>query len=298
MGTDGTILFADVCRSTRLTELVGDGRARALISGVLDELVAITRARGGRLIKTIGDEVLSLFPRADEGLRASAEMHRAVSGRRPVPDFTMKLRIGLHRGQILERDGDVFGDVVNVAARLTALAAADQVLTTHDTVEGLDAAEFRWRSLGDHGVRGRERPLQLCEFLWHTDTASLTTHAPRHSQRKPPDLMCRVGDKIVIVRSDRVDPITVGRGAECDFVLLGSSVSRTHAQISQRGGLFFIEDQSTNGTYVRPKGAEEIFVHLEKILLQGEGTIGLGKPISSTGGIEIEYLTVYSEDEP
>jgi len=297
MGTDGTILFADLCRSTRLTEVLGDASARTLIAGLLEELSAITRDCGGRPIKTIGDEVLSLFPTAEQGLRASAQMHLKLSGRRPVPDFAIQLRIGVHRGSVIEKDGDVFGDVVNVASRLTTLAAADQVLTSYETVGDVDAREFRWRSLGDHQVRGRQGALQLCELLWHADTGSLTTQAPRPTPRRPPDLMCSVGDKIVIVRSDRVDPITIGRGAECDFMLLGSSVSRTHARILQRGGLFFVEDQSTNGTFVKPTGAEEIFVHREKVLLQGEGVIGLGKPVNNAGGVEIAYRTVHSETE-
>lgn len=297
MGTDGTVLFADVCRSTQLTELVGDAEARALIGGVLDDLAAITERAGGRLVKTIGDEVMSVFPGAVQGLRASAEMHRAVSGRRPVPEFTMRLRIGVHQGPILEKDGDVFGDVVNVASRLTSLAAADQVLTTRETVQSVSADEFRWRSLGEHRVRGREGALQLCEFLWHADTISLTTQAPRPSERRVPNLLCRVGAKMLIIRHDRVDPVTLGRGSECDFVLLGSSVSRTHARIFQRGGLFFVEDQSTNGTFVKPAGAEEIFVHREKVLLQGEGVIGLGRSTSETGGgTEVEYRTTYEAD--
>lgn len=297
MGTEGTVLFADLCKSTRLTEVLGDDHARTLIAGVLADLAAITHACGGRPIKTIGDEIMSIFPRAEDGLRASADMHRTVSGKRPVPDFTMQLRIGLHRGPVIEEGGDVFGDVVNVASRLTSLAAADQVLTTHETVDALDAREFKWRSLGDHHVRGREGPLQLCEFLWQADTSSLTTRAPRTGPPKVPELMCRVGERMVIVRNNRAEPITIGRGAECDFVLLGSSVSRTHARILQRGALFFVEDQSTNGTFVKPAGGEEIFVHREKVLLQGEGTIGLGKPTSTAGGTDIEYRIVYTETQ-
>jgi len=93
------------------------------------------------------------------------------------------------------------------------------------------------------------------------------------------------------LKGDSKDRLSLGRGAECSLVVASSSASRAHADVLSRGGRFYLDDHSTNGTYVRPEGANEIFVHRDQVLLQGRGLIRLGEPIAVQGPLDIEYRT-------
>src|SRR5690349_16501574 len=113
-----TILFADVSGSTKLFELRGDVIARQLIAAVLTALGEVAGRHGGRVIKTIGDEVMCAFPGAVNGLLASTDMQKRVAHDIAFAKENLAIRIGLHHGDALHEDGDVYGDAVNTAARM------------------------------------------------------------------------------------------------------------------------------------------------------------------------------------
>lgn len=115
-----TVLFADICGSTRLFERYGDVRARQIETRVLDALTAETRAHGGEVIKTIGDEIMSRFPDAESAVRAACEMHQALKDDPELAQLNIAVKIGLHHGPVLVEKNDVFGDAVNVAARMVS----------------------------------------------------------------------------------------------------------------------------------------------------------------------------------
>ena len=292
---DRTILFADVCDSTGLTEALGNVASRRHIADILAELSSITEALGGRVVKTIGDEIMTSFESPLDCIAAAVDMQRGVSGKPPVNGIHSRLRIGLHSGPVVLDGGDVFGDVVNVSARVVALAAADQVLTTGDTIERLADGEVPHRSLGVHAVRGRDERLHLHEILWRGETAQMTVVAPKLERGPLPELQIQLGDQSLSLKSDSRQSLSFGRGAECTLVVPSTSASRAHADVASRGGRFYLEDHSTNGTYIRPEGASEIYVHRDQVLLQGSGLIRLGEPISVKGPLDIEYRTVYGD---
>jgi len=293
MEAERTILFADVVDSTGITEALGNVASRSYIAEILDELGTITASVGGTVIKTIGDEIMSAFESPMDGIAAAVDMQRALSARPPIDGIHSRIRIGLHCGPVLLEKGDVFGDVVNVSARIAGLAAAEQVLTTGSTIERLGAGYVPYRSLGVHGVRGRDESLHLCEILWRGETAQMTVVAPKLSAVPRAELEIRVGGAALSLKGDSKDVLSLGRGAECSLVVASSSASRAHADVLSRGGRFYLDDHSTNGTYVRPEGANEIFVHRDQVLLQGSGLIRLGEPITVRGPLDIEYRTRY-----
>ncbi|MDH3424159.1 MAG: adenylate/guanylate cyclase domain-containing protein, partial [Gemmatimonadota bacterium] len=172
------ILFADVCNSTGITEALGDVASRKFIGELLEELTEITEANDGRVVKTIGDEIMSSFERAMDGIAAAVDMQRAMNARPPVAGMKTGIRVGIHFGPVVIEGDDLFGDVVNVSARVVALSAADQVLTTQDAIEAADGP-VPHRSLGVHSVKGREEQLHLCEILWRGETAQMTVVAPK-----------------------------------------------------------------------------------------------------------------------
>lgn len=295
MEADRTILFADICNSTGITEAVGDVESRRHFATILGRLGEITAESRGLVIKTIGDEIMCSFEAAADALSAAVDMQRALSTMPSLGGIPSAVKIGVHSGPVILEGGDVFGDVVNVAARVISLAAAQQVLTTGDTLERADAAEVPHRSLGHHQVRGRDTELHLLEVLWRGETAALTAVAPKLDSLPTPEMHLRLGGQTIPMTSSTNEPVTLGRGAECSVVVASHSASRAHARVMRRGTRFYLEDHSTNGTYVKPEDGAEIFVHRDQVLLQGSGRIRLGEPISVRGPLDIEFETVYRD---
>ena len=134
------VLFADITDSNKLYGTLGDDAARAVVDACLSLVGEVVARFNGRIIKTIGDEAMCAFRRADDAVAAAAEMQTMVEARRPG-NVDLKMHIGLHFGSVLSEDGDVFGDTVNSAAYLCAVAVAGQILTTEVTERNL-TAEF------------------------------------------------------------------------------------------------------------------------------------------------------------
>ncbi len=289
--TNRAILFADVRDSTGITERLGNVESRQLIGALMTDLGVITGAHNGSVIKTIGDEIMSAFGTPLAAASAAIEMQRDLFARPPLEGMRPRVGIGLNAGPVLIEGGDVFGDVVNVASRLVAKAMAGQILTTGATLDGLEEAGIFSRSLGEHLMRGRGEHVHLCEILWRGETAQLTTLAPKIAEVPYGSLELRFADQVVTTTSEEVEPVTLGRGPENSLVVPGTSASREHAKITTRSGRFYLVDHSTNGTYVRQAGDDEIAVHRDEVLLTGSGFIRLGDPLSEEGALDIVFET-------
>jgi class 3 adenylate cyclase len=294
MEAERTVLFADVCDSTGIAEALGNVASRSIISEILAKLRAATESVGGTVIKTIGDEIMSAFESPMDAIASAVDMQRAVSAMRPVNGIQARIRVGLHSGTVLLEGGDLFGDVVNVSARVVNMAAGEQVLTTGTTIGKIADGLVPYRSLGVHGVKGRDESLHLCEVLWRGETAQMTVMAPKLDRMPKAELEVQLGDQMLSLKGDAKTTLSIGRGAECSLVVPSSSASRAHADVLTRGGRFYLDDHSTNGTYVKPEGANEVFVHRDQALLQGSGLIRLGEPISVKGPLDIEYRIRYA----
>jgi adenylate cyclase len=118
-----TILAADVAEYSRLMRADEDGTLAALTAcrAIVDGLIADHR---GRIANTAGDALLAEFPSVADGMSCALAIQAAMATQNaPLSsDQRMRFRIGLHLGDVLMRDGDLFGDAVNIAARLQALA--------------------------------------------------------------------------------------------------------------------------------------------------------------------------------
>lgn len=279
----GCVLFADVSGSTKLYETVGDAAAHAAIDLCVKLFANITEQHRGRVVKTIGDEVMSIFPAPAEAGRAAVDIQLAVAGMAPVEKVRLGVRIGLHHGPVVERDGDVFGDTVNLAARLTEMAARGQIITSLETVEQLDdLRKLDCRKLYAIPVKGKEKDVQICEILW-TDTDDATTlAAPRtRHERAPGTLRVVYRERTIVLPAER-KALVMGRDATADLVVAERMASRTHCEIEQRQDKFFLADRSANGTYLTLGGADEVVLRREESMLRGHGYITLGQPRAST----------------
>lgn len=291
-----TVLFADICGSTRLFEKYGDLRARRIETRVLDLLTARTDANGGAVIKTIGDEIMSRFPDPQQAVRAACEMHQALKDDPELAQLNIAIKIGLHHGSVLVEDNDVFGDAVNVAARMVALAKADQIITTRGTVGFLSSdLQDMTRSLGQSRVRGKQDEMEIVEVIWH-DATSLTQMA---SVRE--DLRGLLFARLVLEYRGRsielipgLQSFTIGRGETNNLVIDRELVSRSHAVIEFRQGKFVLVDQSTNGTYLLLENGARLFVRREEFTLHDRGIICLGQAVSEQNPDIIRYACSYA----
>ncbi|MCG6118352.1 MAG: adenylate/guanylate cyclase domain-containing protein [Aquimonas sp.] len=285
-----SILFADVSGSTRLFEQRGDVEARRIISGVLDALLVIVASHGGRLVKTIGDEIMCTFPAALQAALAACDMQRRVSADPVFVADSLGIRVGFHHGEALLENGDVYGDAVNVAARMAGLAKREQIVTTASSFAGLShAANLRSRPLGRARVAGKLLPLEIIDLIWQEDTSNLTLiqRAVRLEDAAPAGcaLVLRHRGRVLELGEDSA-PLSMGRDASCGVSIEAEWVSRNHASLECRRGLWVFTDRSTNGSFVRFGEEPELRVHRNELPLRQSGCISLGQS-TSVGGADL-----------
>jgi len=277
-----TILFADVSGSTRLFETKGDIEARRLIASVLDALTAVCVQYGGRLIKTIGDEVMCTIPNALDGVLAACDMQRKMARDINFVRDNLAVRIGLHHGNALEENGDVYGDAVNVAARMASLAKREQIVTTAATINGISGGLPETRSLGKARVSGKLLAIEIVDVVWQEDTSGMTMVQSAIRLGDGPGaatggrLILRHRGKLIEL-NENSEPFMMGRETTNNLVVEADWVSRTHAQIEFKRGHFMITDRSTNATYVCIGQDPELRVHRDELHLRKSGSISMGQ---------------------
>ncbi len=289
------IVFADVVGSTKLYELLGDARARDMVGICIDVMRAATEEHHGTVIKTMGDEVMSTFPTADDALNAAAQMQKQITlhPALKVDEHSVAIRIGCNFGPVVLENRDVFGSTVHTANRMTSQAKAGQIITTATMVEQL-SSEWRAsvRQIDVATLKGRSSEVALFEVLWQTDDVTSMVPAiattSRDKVNKPQRLRLRYQGQEVLVQ-DGCANITMGRAEENDLVVKGNLISRLHARVEFNRNKFMLIDQSTNGTFVIGKDGEEAFVRRDSMQIRGEGLIGLGKAPDSNSSQVIRY---------
>ncbi len=161
-----TVLFTDIEGSTRYWDQHGDLQGRLMIDYHNRLVFPVVRHFRGRIIKTIGDSIMALFRSPDDAVRAAIAIQQQLARRRTQDGFDLHVRIGMHTGTALVERRDVFGDVVNLAARLEALADGDQILLSDTTAGRLDRTEYAIHERGKQRTRGRSRPVQVWDCEW------------------------------------------------------------------------------------------------------------------------------------
>ncbi len=278
------ILFADISGSTRLYEALGSEKAREITSRCINLLTKIAKEFQGKIIKTIGDELMCTFPSVDIAGKAAVRMQEAISDAGSL-GASISIRVGFNFGEVIEENSDVFGDTVNVAAHIASQAKAEQILTSSESVELMsEPMRSKTRFIITTTVKGRLKPLEIFELTWGEEedlTIISTRVAKTEAKADNPKsvLKIRFQDK-ELKAGESLPSITMGRSEQNTLCISGTMVSRIHIKIEYRRGRFILIDQSTNGTYLLSlKDGKKIFVHREELPLEGDGIIGLGKSV-------------------
>ena len=275
----GTVLFADVSGSTSLYETAGDSAALEAISTCLGAARAATEAWGGRVVKTMGDEVMSIFPGPDAAANAAADIQVRIDALPAVAGKKLGVRIGFHHGPVLQRDDDVFGDTVNLAARLVSQAKKGEIILSTDTA-GLLGPVFRTmvRELHAITVKGKAEEIGLVELIWKRDAdATVYAGVQNRGRMARQALRLQYRGRELPQRRD-TESISIGRDPASGLVVHDEMASRQHCTIERRQEQFVLRDHSTNGTYVTFDGDVEITVRRSEVSLRRHGWISFGQP--------------------
>ncbi|MBM2830090.1 MAG: hypothetical protein HW411_880 [Gammaproteobacteria bacterium] len=278
--TNLAIVFADISGSTKLYEALGDAIARKICAETIEAISNVVKKHNGTVIKIIGDEVMSTFLTAEEAATACMSMHESLAEvNANIEDGTIiAIRIGMHYGPAIMEGGDVFGDAVNLAARMAAQSKANQIITTLSTIEKLPAVLRASTRFIDHApIKGKQEVIDIYEIIWQEeDMTRMATGMLADKKTPEVKLRLRYNDLDVQI-SKKKSSVVLGRSKECDMPINEKLASRQHVRIELRRDKFFIIDQSTNGTHVRIDNGEDAFLRREEMHLNGNGQISLGK---------------------
>lgn len=263
------VLFADITGSSRLFVEAGDDRAREVVAATLQSWSDLTAAQGGAVVQLRGDGMLCTFGSVDAALTAAVAL-RDLPYRAPLA-----MHAGIHAGPIQQEADQLYGDVVNVAARMADIARRFEIVLTQSAGEQLsDPGRWDLRLIRHVPVKGQTQPINIC-LLPYDEGHSTVYRPPDRTRTLATRLELHHGARVVVVDAAAASCL-IGRDADCTLQVDHELVSRRHASVERVSGKFFLHDHSTNGTYVDDGGATPVLVQREVVQLKGPGVISLG----------------------
>jgi adenylate cyclase len=307
-----TVMFADLTGSTGVFETLGNEAATQTITALTHWIAQTCERHGGRVVKTLGDGLMATFPTASSGVAAADDMHDSLarigaageSG--PGADWRtvpLRLQVALAHGEVVEMSGDVFGDAVNVAARLLDHAGDNETLATAGVVEGLqDFERARFRSLDRMQLRGRVEPVHVhrLEAARRFGDSAATAFGDMPPAMPEPEAIRLIWLDLNRIFAGAALPVVLGRSPQATYIIDDDRVSRSHARIDWHGGTFQLTDLSYNGTYVRfDNDPEMISLRRGTCTLHGSGVIGLGTPPSDFASPSVRFEVLkFADTQP
>lgn len=266
------ILFTDICGYTKFMDARGDIEGRLLLQRHNEIVFPRIEAEKGRIIKTIGDAVMATFERPLEAVKAAAAIQEGLAeyNRKGGTKDEIHVKIGINFGQALVDRGDVFGDAVNVAARIQSQAGKDEILVSENVYRDVrESEDVLCRHHGNVTVKGKPEPLNLYKVVWQHET---------------------VGPEIEAVVRSYVP------GAARAPEIAAEALKILHLEVSLEG------DRLKIGAHERFKGEEstirqyeETAVSLEKIETMQRDMVDLLNSASREGRIRREALVKLRE---
>jgi adenylate cyclase len=285
-----TVLFAAIIGAGDMREKAGDKAAHEALERCQFRLGQAAASSGGRLMKSTADKVMVLAATPDAAADAASSMHLAMEKLPKTADVKLSVGIGFHFGPVVQKADEVFGDTVNLAARLCEHAGSGQIITTEWTAKLLSPLYRAWlRNLGKTQIKGRSDETALCELVWRADdNATAMVRSRPEDQRPAPQVVLRLTYRgRTLERRREKEVVSIGRGEDCGVVVADENASRHHCTIERRKDKFVLIDLSTNGTYLTVEGEKEVLLQREEFVLRKRGSITLGTPlVAAADGVE------------
>ena len=175
---DGTVtlLFSDIENSTALNEQIGDAKWMALLRAHNAVIDAQVDAHDGHVVKTMGDGYMVAFKSAADGLKCAIAIQKALGPALtpgPSPDATgegslapVRVRIGLHTGEMVREGDDFFGRHVNLAARVAGHASGGEIFVSGVVRDLVSGQAFAFDDAGERAMKGFEQPVRVWAARW------------------------------------------------------------------------------------------------------------------------------------
>ncbi|MGE4242542.1 adenylate/guanylate cyclase domain-containing protein [Ramlibacter sp.] len=277
-----TVVFADLVGSTGIFERLGDETAGRFVTQITTALSRTFEQHRGRVVKLLGDGLFVVFKEEQDALAACVAIQQRLVEKPIVPGGSghpVQMQMGIESGEVVEIEGDCYGDAVNTAARLADLAGADQILTTQRVHLAVPPAQREMmRSIGPMFLRGKAEATEVFRVEWQPEREAEAT-VMGASMFRPPSvnaLEITVAGQTVELQP-RGERITLGRSLTADLPVNDARVSRIHATVEWRGGHFVLSDASSFGTWVyMGNQVEPVVLRRTECYLVGSGVIALG----------------------
>ncbi|MDE2607568.1 MAG: adenylate/guanylate cyclase domain-containing protein [Burkholderiales bacterium] len=276
------VVFADLVGSTGIFERLGDATAGRFVTQLTTALAKVFEQHNGRVVKLLGDGLFVVFPQEDQALTACIAIQERLQHKPVRPGGVgrpVQMQMGIESGEVVEIQGDCYGDAVNSAARLADLAGADQILTTQRVRDALPPGQQeKLRGLGPMYLRGKAGATEVYRVEWQPehDADATVMGASMFGQPMGAQLEISIGGQTRLLEADG-EPLTLGRSATADLAVNDTRVSRLHATIEWRGGHFVLIDASSFGTWVYfGNQPEPVVLRRTECYLVGQGQIALG----------------------
>ncbi|MFW2330898.1 MAG: FHA domain-containing protein [Nitrospinota bacterium] len=259
---DITVLFTDITGSTQLSKNIGDIAMRSMLKKHYSMIKIAVEKFNGHLVKTMGDGTLSYFIAAEDGVKAAIEIQNAMHLLDLNARHRLNIRCGLNTGLGIVEDEDVYGDVVNIAQRLEALAEPLEALissATYDLVK--DIEEFNIVFLKETKIKGKAGIQKIYKIIWSPDgitevpsSDSIVIYDPAdedsdssgdtETKETPPlaTLTVTQSGSPPTVHNIYNQPVIVGRSSKADIRISELFVSRKHIKIYRESDYFILED--------------------------------------------------------
>jgi len=280
------VLFADIVGSSRFYQELGNTQGQRKVDALLSLMIHLIQSHGGRLVKTIGDEIMVIFDEVESAAEA------AIAINLKVQDQGESIRTGMAYGSLIFDRFDAFGNTVNRAASLVSAANTKQILMDQSLFDEMPYWLVNCCDLYDRlKLKGGEDKALVYRLDWQSESdADLTqtqvsgaVNAAKNQTPRQLELTV-AGATLTLEPSDL--SLSFGRDpALVEHVVADSKVSRQHGHIAFNRGKFIYTDHSTNGSFVQEENQPQLYLRRESIPLIQRGSISLGQPSHDAANI-------------
>jgi len=305
MGVPATVVFTDLHGSTGVFEALGNALATETITNITNWIVKQCEAGNGRVVKTLGDGVLALFPDGESAVKTVVELQREhFKGlMRSARDTALPIRIGLASGDVELVATDCYGDAVNVAARLCDLCGPNQIWSDAASLHRVSEGQgMTFRMLGPINIRGRAEPCNVYQIEWREEQASeFLTMQSDVDPVEAADCADVLGREIELTWQNHTHrfksfdlPAHIGRVRNVEFMVNDPRVSRTHARLEWRNGSVVFVDLSSYGSWIRFAGGSggDVQLRRDECVLHGEGELALGASFADPSTPTVHFKVI------
>lgn len=164
-----TILFTDIEDSTRYWDTRGDIDGRLMVDYHNRLIFPVIKKFKGKIIKTIGDAIMASFSRSEQAIKAAIGIQQMLKKtRRQDKNFGLKVRIGIHTGKAIVEHSDVFGDVVNVAARIEQMGQGNEIFLSENTADKNNKKTFGLVKSISFTPKGKTQEIKVYRCEWRS----------------------------------------------------------------------------------------------------------------------------------